>query len=119
MSNYYVQQLSRGNVCIPDVDTAYTVKVCSGHTLKCHCQQFAGTNDFCCHVTAIAEKGRYLQKFLAIYAKNGDDLNRVVQTVCLGVFPSHKDPRSISTIRRSSIYIFSKISSAVAAADPA
>eukprot|EP00795_Rhopilema_esculentum_P009800 gene9800-18361_t len=79
LSNYHVQQLFGGNMCISDDNTAYTVKVCSGYTLKCHCQQLARTNGLCCHVKAVAEKGGFLQKFLEIYAKNGDDPNRIVQ----------------------------------------
>ena len=80
---------------IPDVDTPCTVKVCSGHTLKVPCQRFAGTNDFCCLVIAVAEKRHYLQKFLAIYAKNGDDPNRVVQ---------NSQPRHVSKPKRSTEY---------------
>ena len=108
LSNYYVQQLSRGNVRIPDVDTAYTVQVCSGHTLKCDCQQFARTNNFCCHVIAVAEKGHYLHKFLAIYPKNGDDPNRVVQNSLPRRVP--KPQRSTEYFNNTEILIYENYS---------
>ena len=96
LSNYKLQQLFGGNICVPDVDAAFTVEIGPSYALKCHCQLFRRTNGLCHHAVAVAEKGSYLRQFLERFAKKCNDPNRVIHNNIpshAGDKPKQKKPR--------------------------
>ena len=96
LCNYQIQELVGGNLCVPDIDFAYTVQPGANFALKCTCTQYGKTDGLCQHVIVVAEKYGYLNAFLNRYSTFGNNVNRIVQRNLpdrAGDKPKQKKPR--------------------------
>ena len=93
LSNYQIQPLLNGNICVPDMDFAATVSSSGNHSLSCSCVYYLRAKSICSHTVAVAEDGSYLISFLK-HIEKSQDVNKILnQNPKSGQKPKEKKKR--------------------------
>ena len=77
LENYEIQRVICGNLCVPNVDIAFTVFSKNGN-LNCTCQQYGKTDVLWPHVAVVAEKEGLLETFISSYIETGGNRGKVL-----------------------------------------
>lgn len=93
LSNYQIQPLLNGNICVPDMDFTATVSSSGNHSLSCSCVYYLRAKSICSHTVAVAEDGSYLISFLK-HIEKSQDVNKILnQNPKSGQKPKEKKKR--------------------------